>query len=281
MSGTWFTAIQLVRSRDGQGSPDILLQGWIAPGEGPQKLQSYFRNGPFAQQMLIPLELENATQIHSEAIDPALLCWMTTLLVPFGGFRAADVKAGETVVVGGATGHFGSAAVAVALAMGARRVIALGRNRASLDVLVNIFGNRVTGVVLTGRPNVDERNTKEAGDNRVDCVLDILPPISDPSPVVAAAMSVRAGGRVVLMGGVDADVYLPYKPIMRNSIRVYGQYMYDSRAPQLLAGLISSGQLPLDPFHVDRYPLEDIAEAVRHAGDTGGAFHLTVVLPNE
>ena len=53
---------------------------------------------------------------------------MGTLLVPYGGFAAANLQAGETVLVSGATGNFGSAAVAVALAMGAACVVAPGRN---------------------------------------------------------------------------------------------------------------------------------------------------------
>lgn len=38
--------------------------------------------------------------------------------MPYGGLLAADLRPGETVPISGATGHFGSAAVAVALAMG-------------------------------------------------------------------------------------------------------------------------------------------------------------------
>jgi alcohol dehydrogenase len=42
-------------------------------------------------------------------------------------------KIGWIVVVNGATGNFGSASVAVALAMGAGVVIATGRNQSSLE----------------------------------------------------------------------------------------------------------------------------------------------------
>lgn len=56
-------------------------------------------------------------------------CPIGALLVPFGGLLAAGVQAGQTVVVNGATG---SAAIAVALGMGAGRVIATGRNTTTL-----------------------------------------------------------------------------------------------------------------------------------------------------
>lgn len=56
-----------------------------------------------------------------------------TLLVPYGGFLAADLKAGEMLLVSGATGNFGSSGIAVALAMGAGCVVAPGRNETVLS----------------------------------------------------------------------------------------------------------------------------------------------------
>ncbi len=46
-----------------------------------------------------------------------------------------DLKAGETVIVAPSTAHFGSAGVLAALAMGAGRVIAMGRNKEALEHL--------------------------------------------------------------------------------------------------------------------------------------------------
>jgi alcohol dehydrogenase len=118
----------MIRSRDSGLAPDSMLQGWIARGEGAQKLQTYFRNGAFAEKVLVPLE--NAVElVHMQAMDPAKLTWLNTLLVPYGVLLAANVQPRQVVMVNGATGHFGSAGVAVAVAMGAERVVALGRNQ--------------------------------------------------------------------------------------------------------------------------------------------------------
>src|SRR2546423_331933 len=77
-------------------------------------------------------------------IDPAdagrWVVAMTVCLVPYGGFLAVDLQPGETVLVSGATGNFGSSAVAVALAMGAARVVAPGRDEKMLAELENRFG---------------------------------------------------------------------------------------------------------------------------------------------
>jgi alcohol dehydrogenase len=97
----------MVRPRDDSTTPaNSMLQGWIARGEGPQKLQTYFRNGPFAEKMLIPLE--NAAPLdHMDDRDPVKLSWLVALLVPYGGLLAANVQPGQTVMVNGATGFFG------------------------------------------------------------------------------------------------------------------------------------------------------------------------------
>jgi alcohol dehydrogenase len=62
--------------------------------------------------------------------------------VPYGGLLAGDLQPGETVLVSGATGNFGSAGVAVALAMGARCVVAPGRNESVPAELEDRFGPR-------------------------------------------------------------------------------------------------------------------------------------------
>lgn len=80
---------------------------------------------------------------------------MSQLLVPYGGLLAMNLQAGETVLVSGATGNFGSSGVAVALAMGAGCVIAPGRNENMLAELVRRLGSRVRSVNLTGDEAAD------------------------------------------------------------------------------------------------------------------------------
>jgi alcohol dehydrogenase len=269
-----------VRSRDDVLSPDIMLQGWIAPGEGAQKLQSHFRNGPFAEKMLIPLE--NAISLeHVRSIDATKLTWLNTMLVPYGGLLAAGLQPGQVVLVNGATGHFGSAGVAVALAMGAARVIAPGRNEKAINNLVNLFGSRVRPVLLSEDEATNSKRFAEAAEGPIDCMFDMLGPIHDASPTRSGIMAIRQGGTAVLMGGVKADLNIPYSYVMQNSLTIRGQYMYPRQAPLLLVELISSGLLNLEPFSVHTFPLEQVHQAIQHAKDHGGAFQLTVITPTK
>ena len=125
--GDWVSIDPTVRSRDDAVSPDIILQGLTAGSQAALRLQRYYHDGSFAEQVRVPTE--NATLLG--AIDPAdagSWCALGTLLVPYGGLLAGRLLAGETLLVNGATGAFGSAGVAVGIAMGARRVVATGRN---------------------------------------------------------------------------------------------------------------------------------------------------------
>ncbi len=280
--GDWVFCDPTVRSRDGAATPDITLQGVSARGEGGQKLQRYFRDGTFAEQVRVPTE--NAVPIG--AIDPAdagKWCAVFTVLIAYGGLLAMDFRPGETLLVSGATGNIGSATVALALAMGARCVVAPGRNVAVLDDLRRRFGERLVPVRLTGDGEADTAAMRAAAPGPIDAVQDFLPPSVTTSVARAAIMTLRQGGRAVLMGGVGMlggdDLALPYPWLMRNLITVRGQWMYDTVAIPGLVGLIRGGLLDLGHWAVTPFPLTQANDAVAHAATNAGPFKLTVIEP--
>jgi alcohol dehydrogenase len=280
-AGDWVFCDVTVRSRDDALTPDITLQGWSARGEGGLRLQRYYHDGPFAEQMMVPTE--NAIPIGSmDPADAGRWCALNVLLVPYGGLLAGNLQAGETVLISGATGNFGSAAVAVALAMGAGCVVAPGRNEEMLEDLERRFGGRVKTVKLSGDEEADRESMREAAPGQIDCVLDILPPSAPAAATRTAAMTVREFGRVVLMGGVGMlggeDLGLPYPWIMRNSITVRGRWMYPPEAVSSMVGLVRSGLLDLSNYETREFDLSEVNDAVAHAAHDG-AFRMTVVRP--
>ncbi|MCX5541243.1 zinc-binding dehydrogenase [Paraburkholderia sp. CNPSo 3076] len=280
--GDWVFCDPTVRARDDALMPDIVLQGWSARGEGGETLQRYFHDGPFAERVRVPTE--NAVRIGDiDPADAARWCALNTLLVPYGGLLASDLRAGEILLVSGATGNFGSACVAVALAMGARCVVAPGRNVQALEKLARKFGERVRTVALSGDEATDRERMQQAAPGPIDCVMDLMPPSVPATTVRAAVMAVRPYGRVVLMGGVGmlggAGLELPYPWIMRNDITVRGKWMYPRHAVTLMTGLIRGALLDLGHFDVTTFALDDANEAVAHAAANGGPFSMTVIRP--
>lgn len=268
----------IIRPRDAALAPIQLLQGLSAMGPEGLALQRHFRDGSWAEAVRVPLEC--ATPLG--AIEPGEAArWsaLGTLLVPYGGLLAGEVKPGETVVVNGATGAFGSAGVAVALGIGAARVVATGRNRDALASLAQRLGPRVVPVAMSGDESADRAAIAAAGP--IDCVLDLLPPAASSSQVRAAALAVRPGGRVVLMGGLAGkEIPLPYGWMMRNGITLRGQFMYPRSAVPAMVALVRAGLVSLDLFEVATFPLDAAEAAMAHAASHAGPFQHTALVPS-
>ncbi len=183
---------------------------------------------------------------------------------------------GETLLVSGATGNFGAATVAAALAMGARCVVAPGRNAAVLDDLRRRFGERLAPVTLTGDGAADTAAMRRRGARArsTRCRTSCRRPWA-PSVARAAIMTLRQGGRAVLMGGVGMlggeDLALPYPWIMRNLITLRGQWMYDTAAVPGLVGLIRGGLLDLRHWAVTEFALEEASDGRGARGGGGRA----------
>lgn len=277
--GDWVYCDSTIRSRDDVLEPDTILLGWTARTPAAMKLHRFYHHGSFAEQVLLPTE--NVTPIGT--ITPAEAGRWTALgrlLVPYGGLLAGDLKAGETVLVSGATGGFGGAGVAVALAMGAARVIAAGRNRKALDALVARHGVRVVPVAMSGVGEEDGRCIAECAAGPIDFVLDFLPREAKPAQVETAIRSVRHGGRVVLMGGVRGDLALDYNWIMHNNVVLRGQWMYERSAVPRMVQMVRAGLIDLSAFAMTEFALADANAAVAYAAENTGPNQLTVLRPD-
>jgi alcohol dehydrogenase len=277
--GDWVFCDPTVRARDNAISPALVLQGLTAGDPRGLGLQKYVPDGAWAERVRVPTE--NAIPIGPiEASEAKAWATLGTYLVPYGGFDAIGLKAGEIVVVNGATGAFGSAGVAVALALGAACVIATGRNRDVLESLARRFGSRVRGVAMTGDESADRAHILESAPGPIDCVLDQLPPAASAAQVRTALLTVRPYGKVVLMGGVHEDLCIPYPWLMRNCITVRGQFMYTRASIERLVALVRAGVLVLDASQIVSFGLEQVNEAVTHASEHAGPFESTVLVPS-
>jgi alcohol dehydrogenase len=276
-AGDWVFCEATIRSRD--EPTDTILQGWTYRTDAALPLHRFYHHGSYAEQMMLPTE--NVTRLGDiEAVDGGRWCALSRLLVPYGGLLAGDLRAGESVLVSGATGGFGGAGVAVALAMGAAKVVASGRNQRTLDDLVRRFGPRVRAVPMTGVEADDRRCILEAAEGRIDVVLDFLPREASASQVQAAILAVSAGGRIVLMGGVRSDLALNYNVLMHKEITLRGAWMYPREAIPRMVQMIRAGLIDLTQFELTEFPLDQANDAVAHAAANAGPRQLTVVRPD-
>jgi len=203
---------------------------------------------------------------------------LNRFILPFGGLLRGRLVAGETPVVNGATGAFGTAAVLLGIAMGAARVVAAGRNQTTLEAVVRAAGRRVIPVRLAGNVSADAASLRQAAGGGAEIAYDMVGQAGDANATLAAINSLRRGGRLVLMGSVTTPLPLSYSDVMRNDWEIIGQFMYPAGAYRRLIGLLRAGLLDISAIRPLRFPLAALPDAMEAAA-RAGSLECVVVQP--
>jgi NADPH:quinone reductase-like Zn-dependent oxidoreductase len=155
-----------------------------------------------------------------DGVDPVLLAalGLSAVAAHMALTWRGELAEGEQVIVLGAGGVVGQAAVQLARAAGARRVVAGAR---SADGQARASEAGADAVVALDTSDVDELAARFAAavDGPVDLLLDPLFGV----PAVAAARSLRSGGRWVNLGGAAGEAAPVTSSLLRGkSLRLLG-----------------------------------------------------------
>jgi len=171
--------------------------------------------GGMAEQTLVVAENciplpDNVEDVVAAAIANPALSSVAALKV------RADLKAGETVLVNGATGTAGKLAVQLAKYMGARKVIATGRDSATLQQLKQL-GADITINLTDEQKNLEEAFGEQFGGDGVDIVLDYL--FGDRAEPLLTTITRTSKGpkplRYVVIGGVTGSQITLQSSVLR------------------------------------------------------------------
>jgi NADPH2:quinone reductase len=185
------------------------------------------------------------------------------------------VRAGETVLVLGATGTVGFVAVQAAKLLGAGRVVAAGRDA---DALARALDAGADDTVQLGDgPNLIDALREACGEGGPTLIVDPL-----WGDVVVAALEVAPQrARVVHIGqSAGPEAPLPSRLVRAKEIEIYGFSNFTvphdvlEREYARLLGHAASGEIRVD---VEAVPLDDVAEAWRR--QAAGANRKLVVSP--
>ncbi|KAJ3914662.1 alcohol dehydrogenase [Lentinula edodes] len=278
-----------IRGRD--NSEAVILSG-ISEGftEASKKLMhGEWRDSTYAEYTKFPLE--NCIPLDEQRLLGPVeagglgycvedLMHISKLVVPYGGLNDIGLKPGETVIIAPATGPFGSATVRVALAMGAGRVIAMGRNETMLHKL-STLDTRIFTVRITGNEKTETDALKKLGP--IDVFFDISPFMAANSTHFKSAIAaLRHSGRISLMGGVYADMSFPYLSFMHRNLTMKGTWMFSREQMFAFVKLLESGLLPLGEKNGlsvgGKFELEEWEEAFEKAR-VAGAGEVVVIVP--
>ena len=263
-------------ARENVEDPAQILIG-LTSGAGAEPALADWPDGTLAEYALMPVEAVTPAE-GLDGINAARLAAVSRCIIPYGGLLRGRLAAGETLVVNGATGAYGTAAVLLGVAMGAARVVAAGRNPAVLEAVARAGGPRVSTVALTGAVQADSGALRAASGGGAHMAFDMVGQAGDPNATLAALHSLRRGGRLVLMGSMTVDLPVPYTALMLNSWEIIGQFMYPAAAYRRLLDLLRSGLLDISPIRPREYPLAALPEAMEAAA-TAGNLEYVVVRP--
>jgi NADPH:quinone reductase-like Zn-dependent oxidoreductase len=191
--------------------------------------------------------------------------------------RTGGLTPGETVVVLGAGGVVGQAAIQLALLSGAGRVIAVSRSVAALERAIRFGAEEAIQLLPDDDPGTLADRLRVAS-GPADLVLDPVFGV----PAAAALRVLRPGGRLVNLGGSAAPTAPIDSATLRSgSLRLLGYtnnaLSVAQRAESLaeVAAYAAAGRLTVAHELV---PFADVAEAWERqaAGDTNGRVVLVL-----
>ena len=265
----------LFRSAENVPDPAQILIGVTSFGGESEKMQEDWPDGSLAEYMLVPVSAA-VTVEGFESADATQLIGAARFVIPYGGLVRGRLAAGETLIVNGATGAYGSAAVLVALAMGAGRVVAAGRNADRLAAIDAMGGGAVVAVALTGDVAKDGEALREAAGGGAQMAFDMIGGAREPASTLATLAALRREGRLVLMGSLMVDLPVPYLQLMIRSIEVIGHFMYKPGALQSILALARAGRLDLAAIRPSVFPLQELHPAM-DAASTAGSLEQVVM----
>src|SRR5258708_2535854 len=257
--------------------PAQMLGGLTAISPDSEPFFTTWRDGTLAEYLLAPTIA--VTPVDDDLLSIDSLALLGRLAVPFGGLLRGRLSPGETAVIIGATGNFGSAAVLLACALGAERVVAAGRNTQALEGIARVAGNRVYPVTLTGNLDSDVVALKSAAGGGAHFAFDMVGRAQTAEATLAGLKSLRRWGRLVLMGIMAVPLSLSYAEVMWNNLEIIGHFMYPANVFLKLQALIRSGLLDLRLLPVQCFALADLPAAMDAAEKATGLSCTVVKTP--
>ena len=202
------------------------------------------RDGAFADFATVPAE--NACPIDSDLSDAELASFPCSYAAAENMLTRAEVGAGETVLVTGASGGVGSAAVQLARRRGAR-VLAVA-SAAKAELVRSLGASQVLARAADLR--------SELGPESLDAVIDVVGGTHFP----AFLDVLRRGGRYAVAGAVGGPlVELDLRTLYLKDLRLLGCTMFAAEIFHRLVGYIERREIR--PLVSASYALRDIVAA--------------------
>jgi alcohol dehydrogenase len=207
--------------------------------------------------------------------DAARLGYLGTA---FSALKKCGAIAGHSVLINGASGTLGLGAVLFALAMGASRIFATGRDEGLLARVKALAPARIeTFSTKTGSIEPWVRSlTNGAG---ADFMLDTLGAVASLEVLDDAMHAVRRGGRIVNIGGTVGKLPIDVKWLMDEQMAFIGSVWFTTAEAYEMVAMIEGGSVDLSILSHRVGRLDEINEAISGVGSGDGGFTTYMITP--
>ncbi len=209
-------------------------------------------NGAFAEYTTVPSMSAHA--IHSGLSDAELASFPCAYAVAEHMLERTSVKAGDTVLITGASGGVGSAALQLAVRRGARVIAQAGAAKAA-------------AIAALGAARVIERGADLSGllgDESIDAVIDVVGGGQFPQLLKI----LRRRGRYAAAGAIAGPVVeLDLRTLYLKDLQLQGCTVFEPDVFRNLIGYIERGEIR--PLVAKQYPLSAIVAAQQEFSGKG------------
>jgi alcohol dehydrogenase len=198
----------------------------------------------------------------------------------FSALRFGGVGAGSWLAINGVTGTLGVGAALIALAMGATRILGVGRNREILAAVKALASARIDTFALGDGP-IDQWIRSRTEGLGVDVLLDCSSRASSATPAAEALAAVKRGGVAITIGALSEPLSIDAIRFMTSRIQLRGSNWFTTGEAQHMAELAGVGALDLGKLATRAYPLDGVNNALADIKSRPGGFVNIVVHPDE
>ena len=202
------------------------------------------RDGGFAQYVSVPSA--DAHRINSALSDAELASFPCSYATAENLLTRSGVKAGERVLITGATGGVGSAAVQLAKRRGA-------------EVLAVVSPQKIADCAVLGADRLISRDQpllEAVGENTIDVVIDVVG--GEDWPDLLEVLKPR--GRYAVSGAIAGPmVSLDLRKLYLKDLTLFGCTAQEEGVFEALIGHIERGEIK--PLLAQTYPLSDLVQA--------------------
>ncbi len=261
------------------GAPAIgAYVGLGAMMPGAETVLKEWPNGCFAEKVMFPADCITPLGT-AKSLDPAMLSRIGYIGTGYGAILRGNFRPGQIAVVNGGTGVLGVGTVLLLLAMGAARVVALGRKREVLEQLEALAPGRVTGLAITDEKITGEAIVAAAGEP-AQLFIDAIGFTTNAAMTVAGIGALGLDGHAVLIGGVNTNIPIAYATQMIGlKLTIRGAEWFPAAATADLLRMVGSGMLDLSALSVRSFSLDDTEAALEYAHTGPGGFEHVALLP--